>query len=90
LNDQIAVESAGMWARNGQPASEGIITALAGRGIPLADHRSQQLTPTMLDRADVVLVMEEAHRRSIFYLAPQHLRKVLLLTELVRWSRRCR
>jgi protein-tyrosine-phosphatase len=83
LADRVAVESAGMWAREGQPASEDAVTVLAGRGIALADHRSQPLTPTLLDRADIVLVMEEAHRRSIFHLTPKHLRKVLLLTELV-------
>ena len=83
LAGRIAVDSAGMWARDGQPASEDAITVLAGRGIALADHRSRSLTPTMLDRADIVLVMEEAHRRSIFHLAPKHLRKVLLLTELI-------
>lgn len=82
LSDQVAVESAGVWARDGQPASENAAIALAGRDIPLADHRSQSLTQTMLEKADVVLVMEEAHRRSIFYFAPKHLRKVLLLTEL--------
>jgi protein-tyrosine-phosphatase len=83
LTDQVEVESAGLWARDGQPASEDVITVLAERGIPLEDHRSQPLTPTLLGRADIVLVMEEAHRRSIFYLAPKHLHKVLLLTELV-------
>jgi protein-tyrosine-phosphatase len=83
LADRLAVESAGMWARDGQPASENAVTVLAGRGIALADHRSQVLTPMILDRADIVLVMEEAHRRSVFHLAPKHLHKVLLLTELV-------
>jgi protein arginine phosphatase len=82
LADRVKVESAGVWARDAQPASEDAITVLAGRGIPLTDHRSQLLTQTLLDRADIILVMEEAHRRSIFYLAPKHLRKVLLLTEL--------
>jgi protein-tyrosine-phosphatase len=83
LADQVNVESAGVWARDGQPAAEDAVTVLAGRGISLAEHRSRTLTEKMLEGADVVLAMEEAHRRSIFYLAPKHLRKVLLLTELV-------
>jgi protein-tyrosine-phosphatase len=82
LADQIGVESAGTWARAGQPATENVITVLARRSIPITNHRSQSLTPKMLERADVVLVMEEAHRRSIFYLTPELLNKVLLLTEL--------
>jgi protein-tyrosine-phosphatase len=83
LVDQVNVESAGVWARDGQPAAEDAVTVLTGRGIPIADHRSRTLTEKMLEVVDVVLVMEEAHRRSIFYLAPKHLRKTLLLTELV-------
>jgi protein-tyrosine-phosphatase len=83
LADRVHVESAGMWARDGQPAAEDAVTVLAGRGISLTDHRSRALTEKMLEAADVVLAMEEAHRRSIFYLAPKYLRKVLLLTELV-------
>jgi protein-tyrosine-phosphatase len=83
LADQVNVESSGVWARDGQPAAEYAVTVLAGRGIPLTDHRSRSLTEAMLEGADVVLVMEETHRRSIFYLTPVHLRKVLLLTELV-------
>lgn len=82
LADQVQVKSAGVWARDGQGASEDAIAVLAGLGIPLTDHRSQPLTQEILEGADVVLVMEEAHRRSIFYLAPKQLRKVWLLTEL--------
>jgi protein-tyrosine-phosphatase len=82
LASQVQVTSAGVWARAGHPASEDAVAVLAGRGIQLNDHRSQSLTPEMLEAADIVLVMEEAHRRSIFHLAPRHLRKVLLLTEL--------
>jgi protein-tyrosine-phosphatase len=82
LSDQVEVKSAGVWARSGQPASQDAITVLAGRGISLGAHRSQPLTPELLDRVDIVLVMEESHRQSIFHLAPKHLGKVLLLTEL--------
>jgi protein-tyrosine phosphatase len=52
------------------------------RGIDLAAHRSQPLTPALLRAANIVLVMEEAHRRSIFYMAPEQLSKVYLLSEL--------
>ena len=48
----------------------------------LTEHRSRLLTPALLGEADLVLVMEEAHRRSLFHLAPQHLGKVYLLTEM--------
>jgi len=82
LEDQIAVSSAGVWAEEGHGASPNAVTTLAGRGMDLTGHRSRLLTPTLLGEADLVLVMEEAHRRSLFYLAPQHLSKVYLLTEM--------
>ncbi len=82
LTDQIQVLSAGVWAENGHEASQNARIVLEQRGISLNDHQSQNVTPTLLSQASIVLVMEEAHRRSLFYLAPQHLSKVFLLTEM--------
>jgi len=86
LSDEIEVKSAGVWAREGLGASDGSVTVLARQGISLIDHRSQPMTAQLLKQADIVLVMEEGHRRSLFYLEPKHLRKVFLLSELVRRS----
>ncbi len=82
LEDQIAVFSAGVWAEEGHGASPNAVTTIADRGMDLTGHRSRLLTPALLAEADLVLVMEEAHRRSLFHLAPQHLSKVYLLTEM--------
>jgi protein-tyrosine phosphatase len=82
LGDQIEVLSAGVWAEAGQPASEDAAATLGKRGVSLAEHRSQPATLALLQQAAIVLVMEETHRRSLFYLAPQYLNKVFLLTEM--------
>jgi len=82
LEDEIEVLSAGVWAEDGHGASPNAIATLAGRGMDLTGHRSRLLTPALLGEADIVLVMEEAHRRSLFYLAPQHLSRIFLLTEM--------
>ena len=82
LEDQIVVLSAGVWAEDGHEASTNAVTTLAERGMDLTGHRSRLLTPALLRESDLVLVMEEAHRRSLFHLAPQHLGKVYLLTEM--------
>lgn len=87
LSDEIEVQSAGVWARAGSSASDGSAMVLARQGISLNDHRSQPMTAQLLERADIVLVMEEDHRRSLFYLEPKHLRKVFLLTEMVGRSK---
>lgn len=83
LADQVQVLSAGVWAAEGLEASRNAVKVLGQRDCDLIGHRSRQVTPALLDQADIVLVMEEAHRRSLFYMAPQHLGKVFLLAEMV-------
>ncbi len=82
LADKVQVLSAGVWAEEGLEASRNAVKVLGQRECDLTGHRSQQVTPALLDQADIVLVMEEAHRRSLFYMAPQHLGKVFLLAEM--------
>lgn len=82
LDQQVEVISAGVYAEAGLPPSNLAVSTLAGHSIPLAEHRSQPLVPALIKQADIVLVMEESHRRSIFYLTPQYLGKVYLLSEL--------
>jgi protein-tyrosine-phosphatase len=82
LESEVQVISAGVWAEDGVRASANGVAVLRLRGIDLAEHRSQQLTPALLRQANIALVMEEAHRRSIFYMAPEHLSKVFLLSEM--------
>lgn len=76
------VSSAGVRAYAGFPATDTGVELLAERGIDISMHESRPLTEGLLAEADLVLVMEEAHRRSILHMAPQHLHKVHLLTEL--------
>jgi protein-tyrosine phosphatase len=82
LSDQVQVISAGVYAEPGFAASKEAIATLRQRGMDIAGHRSQQITPDLLNRADLVLVMQEAHRRSIFYFGAQYLSKVYLLSEM--------
>lgn len=82
LSDEVQVSSAGVWAMEGQTASANASAVLAERGIPLDSHRSQPVSVPLLQQADIVLVMEEAHRRFLFYLAPQYLSKIFLLSEM--------
>lgn len=82
LADQVQVLSAGVWAEEGLEASRNAVKVLGRRDCDLTGHRSRQVTPALLDQANIVLVMEEAHRRSLFYLVPQYLGKVFLLAEM--------
>lgn len=82
LSQQIAVKSAGTGATPGMSASAHSVTVLARKGIDFAQHRAQRLTYDLIEEADLILVMEEAHRSHIFYQSPENVAKVLLLSEL--------
>jgi protein-tyrosine-phosphatase len=82
LSSQVTVDSAGTYAKIGYPASQGSVNAMAQRGLDISDHRAKQLSAALIEAADVILVMEEQHRRSIFVSWPRALMKTLLLSEL--------
>ncbi len=58
---QVEARSAGVAAPEGSPASEGALRAAARHGIDLASHRSTQLTPDLVDWADLILTMSVGH-----------------------------
>jgi protein-tyrosine-phosphatase len=53
----VRVDSAGTAAVDGAPAADHAIAVAAAEGLDLSAHRSQELTPELLDWADLVLVM---------------------------------
>ena len=63
--DGITVESAGLGALVGHPAADFAVELMAERGIDIASHRAQQLTPDLVSKADLILVMESGHRQVI-------------------------
>jgi len=63
--EEITVESAGLGAMVGHSASEHAVDLLAERGVDISSHRARQLTPEMVGIADLVLVMESRHKKSL-------------------------
>jgi len=53
----VVVESAGIGAWEGAPASEGAYLVLLERGIDLSAHRARLVTRAMVEQADVILTM---------------------------------
>lgn len=82
LAGEVEVASRGVYALDGQPASAAAVSLLGEYGVDITRHAAASLTVDDLRRASVVLVMEEAHRRSIFHTAPEQMHKVMLWTEL--------
>lgn len=57
----VDVASAGIAARAGDEASRHSVTVARRHGIDLGEHRSQPLTPELVDWADLVLAMGPSH-----------------------------
>ena len=77
------IESAGVSATEGQPATGNTQVVAAERGMDLSGHRSQLATRATLEPFSLVLVMEEGHRRQLLEVAPDLADRVYLLSELV-------
>jgi protein-tyrosine-phosphatase len=76
------VGSAGVHAAPGGRASSGSLEVARANGLDLEAFVSRPLTPDLVENADLILVMEPAHRSAVLGLAPQADTKTLLLGEL--------
>ncbi|HEY5665620.1 MAG TPA: low molecular weight protein-tyrosine-phosphatase [Gammaproteobacteria bacterium] len=79
--DGITVESAGLGALVGHPASEHSVDLMAELGEDITSHRARQIHPDMVRAADLVLVMEAGHKRAIDDADPTARGKVYRLGE---------
>ena len=79
--EQVTVESAGVGALVGEPASVHAMALMQERGIDISSHRAQQLTPELVGEAELILVMETRHKRVIEANEPMARGKVYRLGE---------
>ncbi len=63
--DGFTVESAGLGALVGHPASGFSVELMDEMGLDIRHHRARQIHPDMVREADLVLVMESRHKRAI-------------------------
>ena len=77
------VRSAGMLAGGAPPPSE-VITAMADYGLDVSLHRSEPMTPEILQDADLTLAMARENLRHAVVTAPQIWPRAFTLRELVR------
>lgn len=80
--DGFHVASAGAFASDDGRASAGSLEAARANGLDLEGFVSRQLTREHVEDADLILVMEPAHRSAVLGLSPQADTKTLLLGEL--------
>jgi protein-tyrosine-phosphatase len=80
----LPIISAGVAAREGEPATDNSVIALKKVGIDLSGHVSRPVTQALLDGALAVLVMTESHRAMIQATADPIPERLLLFREFVR------
>ena len=77
--ENILVESAGTMAPQNRLPTNYALMVMVERGIDISLHRSRILTKQMVEKADLILVMEKAHQLFIEELVPLSKGKVFLL-----------
>jgi len=81
-SDNWRIESAGVSASEGQPATGNTQLVAAERGMDLSGHRSQLASRATLEPFALVLVMEESHRWKLQEAAQELAGRVHLLSEM--------
>jgi protein-tyrosine phosphatase len=79
------VKSAGTWTPNGLPSPD--ITRQIGRRLGLTgieNHRTWQIDKKLLEKADLIIVMEVNHKETLSFEFPKIKNRVFLLTEIVK------
>ena len=82
--DNVEVLSAGIMFTGGLGASYETRELLAKRGVDVSGHRSQRVTIDMLNKADIILVMERLHEQRLLQLHPQVKNRLFLLKEFAQ------
>jgi len=77
------VESAGVWAYDGSPATANAQKAMAERSLDLSRHLSQPTSSTLLKQFDLTLVMEQEHKKVLQDQNPQLADRIYLMREIV-------
>jgi len=77
----LEVQSAGLAAFNGVPATPEAVEACQEKGIDISIHQSQPLSKTLVLESTLILTMTDKHKESILRKMPQLADKVCLLSD---------
>jgi protein-tyrosine-phosphatase len=77
------IASAGCWARQNNTATQTAVAVIQDRGIDLSEHLSQPVTEALLDSFNLILCMEEDHKRFVQRNFSSAREKTFLLYEMI-------
>jgi protein-tyrosine-phosphatase len=75
----VRVTSSGIGAMVGMPATPFAVEAAKNWGVDISGHRARQLTPKMIEEADLILAMAPEHVQDILRKKPDALKKTFLI-----------
>lgn len=81
-SDIITAKSAGVYAEEGMPMSEGSKQALARHGM-MESHQSRPLTENLLEWADLILTLTTSHKQAVISRFPDCAAQIFTLKEYV-------
>lgn len=80
----VEVRSAGVMTITGLLASQEAVQVMQAEDIDISRHRSTQLTPELIRKADLILAMTPFHRQTAVRLSEEARNKTFLLKEFTR------
>jgi len=80
--ENLSFSSAGISARDGQPASPLAISVLSEMGIDLSSHRASRLTRDKITNSGLIAAMTPLHKSAVLDIDPEAEPKVIVLGEL--------
>lgn len=80
-SEKIQVYSAGLFTRNGLPASPEAIAVMRKEGIDISSHRSSLINDTLVEAADLVLTMTVNQRNLLVDRYPKKADKIYTFNE---------
>ena len=80
------ISSAGVWTRDGLPATDDVIEFAEEFSINLSFHKSRAVSDQILSNADLILVMESGQKEAITQEFPSIKKRIFLLSEAVGYS----
>lgn len=80
----VETRSAGVMTITGLLASQEAIQVMSAEGVDLHRHRSTQLTPELIRKADLILAMSPFHRQTALRMSEDAKNKTFLLKEFTK------
>jgi len=80
----ITVNSCGTIAISGYPPTANTVQVMKNKGIDVSKHETSPLNKEIINKSDLILVMESLHKKEVIELVPEAKNKVHLLREFVK------